>query len=73
MPIATTVRPTMNGARLPLGGWLRSSVSPKITQTSRAVPMTSSRNGPHQLWKYGAGNVAKMLNVVTDAGDPRTM
>jgi hypothetical protein len=40
IPIATTIRPTMNGAMFALAGELYSSITAKTQATSSAVPIT---------------------------------
>ena len=49
--MATTMKPTISGARLALTGALNSSVTAKMKATRKAVPMTWSMNGPNQLSK----------------------
>ena len=46
MPITTTARPMMNGARLAPGAVLRASVMARISITRMAVPMISLRSPP---------------------------
>ena len=46
MPITTTARPMMNGARLAPGAVLRASVMARTSITSMAVPMISLRSPP---------------------------
>ena len=46
MPITTTARPMMNGARLAPGAVLRASVMARTSITRRAVPMISLRSPP---------------------------
>src|SRR5689334_17887540 len=71
MPIATTMKPTISGGRLARGGWLRSSFSAKMNASRNAVPTTWSTNGPTQLPRYLAGNLAKIEYVGTEFGSPR--
>jgi len=72
-PIATTTKPITIGARFALTGWLSSSTIANTNATRNAVPTTWSTNGPTQLPRYSAGNVAKIENVVTESGSPRVM
>jgi hypothetical protein len=53
MPMATTIRPMMNGAMLAPGGVLAASVIARMRNSRMAVPMTWSRSAPHSL----TGNV----------------
>jgi len=66
VPIAKTANPMINGPRLEVGLRLRPSVMAKTQISSSAVPTASSTNGPPtEPWKYEAGNVAKIENVVS--------
>ena len=70
MPIATTIMPTMNGARFEPTGELYSSVIAQMNSARKKVPTIWSISGPRTLWKYGAGNVANVLYVASEAGVP---
>ena len=56
MPITTTARPMMNGARLAPGAVLRASVMARISITRMAVPMISLRSPP-RTERPGPGEV----------------
>ena len=73
IPTAITMNPTIQGALFPRGGWLKSSVTAHTNRARKKVPTTSSKNGPATLWKYGAGNVAKVLYVAREFGCPLMM
>ena len=70
IPIATTIMPTMNGAKFEPTGELYSSVTAQMNRTRKKVPTIWSISGPTKLWKYGAGNVANVLYVASEAGCP---
>jgi hypothetical protein len=63
MPMPTTTRPMMNGARFAAGGVARSSVMAKMRKTRIAVPTTWSRNAVPMLTPV-PGRVEKMPWVV---------
>jgi hypothetical protein len=73
IPTATTMKPTMSGARFARTGGLTSSVSAKTNATRNAVPTTWSMKGPSHVPKYLAGNVAKIEYVGTELRSPRVM
>jgi hypothetical protein len=72
-PIAITIKPTTHGHMFALTGRLNSSSTANTNRTKKNVPTIWSINGPRTLWKYGAGKVANVLYVTTDAGCPLTM
>jgi len=51
MPIATTTKPIRSGARFAFTGVLNSSTTASTKKIRKAVPISSSTNGPTQLWK----------------------
>src|SRR5437588_902575 len=73
MPTAITIMPTIHGVMLAPTGRLYSSVTAHTNNARKNVPTIWSINGPQTVWKYGAGKVANVLYVATDAGRPFTM
>ena len=67
MPMATTTRPIIRGARLAPGGTLSSSVMASTSNSRRAVPMTWSRN-PACGHAGKAGKVVKTPAVLSNWG-----
>ena len=70
IPTAITIMPTIHGVMFAPTGKPYSSVTAHTNRTRKNVPTIWSISGPKTLWKYGAGNVANVLYVATEAGEP---
>ena len=71
--MATTMKPTISGARLPLTGALYSSLTARMKATRKAVPAIWSSSGIHAFLKYGAGVVPKMPKVAAPSAELRVI